>query len=113
MLRSITRSCTVCCAVHLPSAATPRGGSAHKDTVHSQVFGPGGQNLVKGPDGGTWMTYHSADPVALAAGGLSRELCLAPITWSADGPVTALTWMVPENTQSVHQLALQEAQEPA
>ena len=66
----------------------------------SQVIGPGGQNVVIGPDGGAWLTYHSADPTASY---LSRKLCLAPITWTPSGPQTALTWKVPENTQSLYQ----------
>ena len=58
-----------------------------------QVIGPGGQNVVIGPDGGTWLVYHSADPTTNY---LSRKLCLAPITWTPSGPQTALTWKVPE-----------------
>ncbi len=57
-----------------------------------QVDGPGGPNIVVGPDGGAWLTYHSADP---AASNLTRELCLAPITWTPGGPLATLTWQSP------------------
>ncbi len=58
-----------------------------------QVIGPGGQNVVTGPDGAQWLTYHSADPAVTY---LSRKLSIAPITWTASGPTTTLSWRVPE-----------------
>ena len=48
----------------------------------AQVVAPGAPNVVKGPDGEQWLTYHSTAPI----GGLSRMLCTAPITYSGSTP---------------------------
>ena len=48
------------------------------------VCGPGGEDIVAGPGGAPWMTYHSWE------GGLSyRSMSIDPLTWHGDTPVLA------------------------
>ena len=49
----------------------------------SQVIAPGAPNVVVGHDGMDWLTYHSND---LSHGGLSRMLCVAPMTYPYSKP---------------------------
>ena len=47
------------------------------------MVGPGACVVTVGPDGRDWLVYHSADP---AEPGLSRKLCVAPISWTSHQP---------------------------
>ncbi len=51
-------------------------------TIPAQVFGPGHNSLVTGPDGTTdFIVYHAWDADATA-----RRMCIDPIEWTAAGP---------------------------
>ena len=55
-----------------------------KTTVPKGVIGPGGQDIVAGPDGETWMLFH-----AWTAEGI-RNLNLARLRWVDETPVVEL-----------------------
>lgn len=48
------------------------------------LVGPGGQDVVTGPHGGTWLLFHGWAP------GGYRRLYLAPLDWDAGAPVPEL-----------------------
>ncbi len=51
-------------------------------TVPGQVFGPGHNSVVTGPDGVTdFIVYHAWD-----AGATARRTCIDPLEWTAEGP---------------------------
>jgi arabinan endo-1,5-alpha-L-arabinosidase len=57
-------------------------------TVPGHVLGPGHNCVVTGPDGQDVVVYHAWDSARVA-----RSLCIDPLGWTADGPVTdGPTW---------------------
>ena len=57
-------------------------------TVPGHVLGPGHNCVVTGPDGQDVLVYHAWDSARVA-----RSLCIDPLGWTADGPVTdGPTW---------------------
>jgi len=48
------------------------------------LVGPGGQDIIVGPGGGTWMLFHGWAP------GSYRRLYLAPLSWETGAPVPKL-----------------------
>ena len=54
------------------------------------VVGPGGQDIVVGPDGATWMLYHAWGPGY-------RTMSLDELAWDGDAPVLKL-YSIPEFT---------------
>lgn len=50
-------------------------------TLPGKVIGPGHNSVVTGPDGKDYAAYHAWD-AAMAR----RQLCIAPITWTRQGP---------------------------
>jgi beta-xylosidase len=73
-------------AIGYAEAATPLGPyrKAPKPLVASSlkdgVVGPGGQDIVVGPDGATWMLYHAWGPGY-------RTMSLDELAWDGDAPV--------------------------
>jgi beta-xylosidase len=73
-------------AIGYAEADTPLGPyqKAPKPLVASSlkdgVVGPGGQDIVVGPDGATWMLYHAWGPGY-------RTMSLDELAWEADAPV--------------------------
>lgn len=56
-------------------------------TLRGKIIGPGHNSVVLGPDGKTpYIAFHAWDPAQTA-----RRMCLAPLTWSAAGPIVCLT----------------------
>jgi beta-xylosidase len=53
------------------------------------LVGPGGQDIVTGPRGGTWILFHGWAPDGY------RRLYLAPLNWEADAPVPELNGKEP------------------
>ena len=95
--RCCTSRALPCSARRLRSGHLLHCAALHADVaIRPQVIGPGGQNVVTGPDGGDWLTYHSADPGTTF---LDRKLSIAPITWTAIGPEATVSWRVPEVSQ--------------
>ena len=60
-------------------------GGDHARVLHGipkQVFGPGGNNVVTGPDGKTdYIVYHAWNHQMTR-----RQLCIDKLEWTADGP---------------------------
>ena len=52
-----------------------------KTDLPAGIVGPGGQDIVIGPQGGEWMLYHGWAP------GGYRRLYLSPLTWENGTPV--------------------------
>ncbi|HUQ41940.1 MAG TPA: glycoside hydrolase family 43 protein [Candidatus Limnocylindrales bacterium] len=50
------------------------------------VIGPGGQDIVRTPDGRTWLAYHT-----WTSSHAFRELDLGELTWTANGPAITRT----------------------
>jgi GH43 family beta-xylosidase len=51
-------------------------------SVPGQVFGPGHNSVVRGPDGVTdFIVYHAWDAAATA-----RRMCIDPLVWTDEGP---------------------------
>jgi beta-xylosidase len=68
-------------AVTGPYTKAP-GPWAFSRSDFGEIIGPGGQDLVIGPAGGTWLLYHAWEPDM----GF-RRLSLDPIRWEAGVPV--------------------------
>jgi beta-xylosidase len=49
-------------------------------SIEAGIVGPGGQDLVTGPDGNTWILFHAWSP------GAYRNLNLARVVWDGDTP---------------------------
>lgn len=57
-------------------------------TIPGHVRGPGHNSILTTPDGVDLLIYH-----AWNAEGTARQLCLDPLTWTAEGPTTpGPTW---------------------
>jgi beta-xylosidase len=52
-----------------------------KTILSAGIVGPGGEEVVTGPDGDTWMLFHTWTP------GAYRALALAKLDWEGDTPV--------------------------
>ena len=60
-------------------------------SVHGAVIGPGGQNVVRGPDESLWLTYHSWTPSFSA-----RVLNLTRLSFVDGKPHATATWARPQ-----------------
>ncbi len=54
------------------------------DLESGAAFGPGGQDVFVGPDGNTWMMYHSRDP---QREGIYRNVQIDELIWEGETPV--------------------------
>jgi arabinan endo-1,5-alpha-L-arabinosidase len=61
----------------------PTGAQPLLRTVPDHVIGPGHNSVVAAPDGTDVLVYHAWDPEQTA-----RRMCIDPIRWTPDGPVT-------------------------
>ncbi|MCP5532813.1 MAG: family 43 glycosylhydrolase [Akkermansiaceae bacterium] len=53
-------------------------------SIEGKLIGPGHNSVILGPDGETWFNiYHSWN-----ADRTKRQMCMDPLVWTADGPVT-------------------------
>jgi arabinan endo-1,5-alpha-L-arabinosidase len=67
-------------AEHILGPYTKASQPLVKTTVPAGIVGPGGQDIVVGPKGDTWLLFHG-----WAAEGY-RRLYLAPLSWNGKGP---------------------------
>jgi arabinan endo-1,5-alpha-L-arabinosidase len=58
----------------------PTAGPLLATSIRDGVVGPGGQDIVTGPDGNTWLLYHAWSP------GSYRHLHLARLLWDGGVP---------------------------
>src|SRR6185436_936495 len=56
-------------------------------TIPNQLFGPGHNSVVAGPDGEDHIVYHAWDKDLKA-----RQMFVDRLTWTAEGPRCEPTW---------------------